>query len=225
MPAGCPPPRTRGRRDPRADGTRRGRWPREPMPLGPWAICLVPLPPAAIKRVAVDIESHAAGRAAARSRRLRFERAQVDRASLGLRRAACLVCAQPAVECIRLGRHRPEPRSAPPRGVLLLRVLAAGRLRPRRARRARPDAQARPRRPARQRVAPGPVVRATWRGRSTCCRPTSTNCSAWTTRPTSARRRRRASGRSAGWSTPSGRTPTRGTSSWPASCCSPPGRP
>ena len=73
--------------------------------LGPWAIFRTTLPAEVVKRIAVDRES---ARPSGRLLDLDVydDGRQVDRASLGLPPRTCLVCDEPAVECIRLGEAR-----------------------------------------------------------------------------------------------------------------------
>ncbi len=92
--------------------------------LGPFAIFSVGLPPDAVKRTTIDIEtSLPAGRL------LDLDvygppGRQVDRAAIGAPARPCLVCDCPAVECIRLSRHPAEDLSAAV-ARLLLRGLAS----------------------------------------------------------------------------------------------------
>lgn len=73
--------------------------------LGPYAILGVDGDPSAVKRRCVDLES---GQPASRLIDLDVyarDGAQVGRAALGLAARSCLVCDQPAVDCMRTGRH------------------------------------------------------------------------------------------------------------------------
>ena len=75
--------------------------------LGPCFIGVSPVPPRDAKRAAVAAE---AGLASGRLLDIDVyapDGAQVDRAALGLPPRPCLVCAEPARECILLGRHGP----------------------------------------------------------------------------------------------------------------------
>lgn len=73
--------------------------------LGPYAIFVLELPCEEVKRICVGIET------ALPSARLldldvySSEGVQIDRKRLGLLSRGCLVCAQPAVECMRTKRH------------------------------------------------------------------------------------------------------------------------
>jgi len=73
--------------------------------LGPFALLLVAAAPEAVKAACLAIEG---SRPAARLVDLDVHAssgAAVDRAALGLPPRPCLLCAEPARECIRLGRH------------------------------------------------------------------------------------------------------------------------
>lgn len=75
--------------------------------LGPYAIFTSARPADAIKRAAVQIEE---GLPSGRLLDIDVHAAdgrQVDRASLGLPPRRCLVCDEPAADCIRTSRHSP----------------------------------------------------------------------------------------------------------------------
>ena len=101
--------------------------------LGPYAALLAAAPPEDAKRAAVGAE------AAAPARRLididvyDQEGLAVDRARLGIPQRPCLVCSEPARECIAAGRHGAgalagavQELLAPLRPAALARRLAAG---------------------------------------------------------------------------------------------------
>jgi holo-ACP synthase len=73
--------------------------------LGPFALFLAPLAAEAAKRLAIAVEQ---GEPAGRLLDIDvFDAAgrPVDRASLGLPPRSCLICPEPALACIRAGRH------------------------------------------------------------------------------------------------------------------------
>lgn len=76
--------------------------------LGPWAAFSVRLPPDAVKRATIDIESTLPAGRLLDLDVYTADGQQVDRASLGLAPRACLACDRPAVECMRLVRHSPD---------------------------------------------------------------------------------------------------------------------
>ncbi|MGA2079462.1 MAG: triphosphoribosyl-dephospho-CoA synthase [Holophaga sp.] len=103
--------------------------------LGPYLIGVSAAPPVQAKGAAVGVE---AGLASGRLLDLDVyapDGTQVDRPALGLPPRPCLVCAEPARECILLGRHRPGElddrvdallaRWRPAPGAVDPRVLAA----------------------------------------------------------------------------------------------------
>jgi holo-ACP synthase CitX len=76
-------------------------------PAGPFVLLAVAAPPAQVKRLAVAIEE-----AAPVARLLDLDvydgaGRPVDRAALGLPPRACLLCPEPARECLRAARHPP----------------------------------------------------------------------------------------------------------------------
>lgn len=76
--------------------------------LGPYAIMGIDLEPQAVKKECIALES---GHVYARLVDIDVYSAdgrQIDRGSLGLPTRTCLLCAQPAVECIRAKRHSYE---------------------------------------------------------------------------------------------------------------------
>jgi holo-ACP synthase CitX len=80
--------------------------------LGPWAILACREAPASAKARCVGIE---ASLPAGRLMDLDVydgEGRQVDRRALGLPPRRCLVCDEPAVDCIRLARHAPSDLNA-----------------------------------------------------------------------------------------------------------------
>ncbi len=92
--------------------------------LGPWAVLASSFAPAVTKRAAIDLEATLPAGRLLDLDVYDSSGAQIDRASLGVPARTCLVCARPAVECIRVGRHSAgEVGDAARR--LLLRVLAA----------------------------------------------------------------------------------------------------
>jgi len=74
---------------------------------GPFHLAASAAAPAAAKRAAMAIEVGPSGRLLDLDV-YAPDGVQVDRALLGLPPRPCLVCAEPAQECIRLGRHTPE---------------------------------------------------------------------------------------------------------------------
>jgi triphosphoribosyl-dephospho-CoA synthase len=74
---------------------------------GPFHLAASAAAPAAAKRAAMAIEAGPSGRLLDLDV-YAPDGVQVDRALLGLPPRPCLVCAEPARECIRLGRHSPE---------------------------------------------------------------------------------------------------------------------
>ncbi len=112
-------------------------------PLGPFLLAESSAPPEQLKRAALALEE---GLPAGRLLDLdvyRPDGTQADRAALGLPPRPCLVCPQPAMDCMRLGRHgeadllhrvdallaplAPAPALVPP--VRLAASLARGTLR------------------------------------------------------------------------------------------------
>ena len=75
--------------------------------LGPYHIAASAVPPRDAKRAAVDLEHGLEGGRLLDVDVYGADGLQVDRAALGLPPRPCLVCARPAVECMRLGRHDP----------------------------------------------------------------------------------------------------------------------
>jgi holo-ACP synthase CitX len=91
--------------------------------LGPWALFRTSRPSADAKRAAVEVESHhPAGRLLDLD--VYDGGLQVDRASLDMPPRACLVCEEPAVECIRLKRHHAEELARAVEQLLGLRKAA-----------------------------------------------------------------------------------------------------
>lgn len=76
--------------------------------LGPYHIAACAATPRDAKRAAVELEAGLAGGRLLDVDIYGADGVQVDRAALGLPPRPCLVCAQPAGECIRLGRHAPD---------------------------------------------------------------------------------------------------------------------
>lgn len=75
-------------------------------PLGPFLLAESSAPPEQLKRAALALEQ---GNHAGRLLDLdvyRPDGTQADRAALGLSPRPCLLCPEPAVDCMRLGRHR-----------------------------------------------------------------------------------------------------------------------
>jgi len=73
--------------------------------LGPYAILGSEMEPAALKRICIGLESVAPYARLLDADVYDVKGAAVDRATLGLPPRSCLLCAAPARECIRLGRH------------------------------------------------------------------------------------------------------------------------
>jgi holo-ACP synthase CitX len=73
--------------------------------LGPFAILGSETEPATLKRICIGLESVAPCARLIDADVYDSQGAAVDRAALGLAPRSCLVCAAPARECIRLGRH------------------------------------------------------------------------------------------------------------------------
>lgn len=73
--------------------------------LGPWALARAEADPGALKEVALSVET-----ALPAARLLDIDvygpgGAPLDRSSLGLPQRPCLLCPEPARQCMRLGRH------------------------------------------------------------------------------------------------------------------------
>jgi triphosphoribosyl-dephospho-CoA synthase len=73
--------------------------------LGPFRLAQASASPGAAKRIAVTLEARDPAGRLLDIDVYRLDGTQVDRASLGLEPRACLLCVQPAGECIRLQRH------------------------------------------------------------------------------------------------------------------------
>ena len=89
-----------------------------PDALGPFHVALCDLPPREAKYLAMALEQ---GHPASRLLDLDVyapDGSQVDRAALGLPPRACLLCEEPAVDCIRLRRHAPEELRRHAEGLL-----------------------------------------------------------------------------------------------------------
>jgi holo-ACP synthase CitX len=92
--------------------------------LGPWATFGTALPPAAAKRAAIDMETTLPAGRVLDIDVYDSTGSQTDRASLGLPARSCVICASPAAECMRVGRHTADDVGAAA-AELLLRVLAS----------------------------------------------------------------------------------------------------
>ena len=73
--------------------------------LGPFHLAYSSAPPEAVKRAAVALEAKDPAGRLLDIDVYRTDGSQVDRARLGLPQRACLLCAEPARECIRVQRH------------------------------------------------------------------------------------------------------------------------
>jgi holo-ACP synthase CitX len=76
--------------------------------LGPFELWSAPGAAAEVKRRCITVEGAAPAARLVDLDVYSPEGLQVDRASLALPARACLCCAEPARDCIRAGRHRPE---------------------------------------------------------------------------------------------------------------------
>jgi holo-ACP synthase CitX len=76
--------------------------------LGPFELWSAPGAAAEVKRRCIAVEGAAPAARLVDLDVYSPEGTQVDRASLALPARACLCCADPARDCIRAGRHRPE---------------------------------------------------------------------------------------------------------------------
>ena len=73
--------------------------------LGPYAIMGLDMEPVAIKNRCISLETSHPGARLIDLDVYSASGIQIDRSSLDLPRRTCLVCNQPAVECIRTKRH------------------------------------------------------------------------------------------------------------------------
>ncbi|MDM7914638.1 MAG: citrate lyase holo-[acyl-carrier protein] synthase [Candidatus Eisenbacteria bacterium] len=77
-------------------------------PLGPYAAVACPGDPSLVKRAAVEIEGTLPGGRLLDLDVYDRKGRALDRTALALPQRSCLVCREPARECIRAGRHSPE---------------------------------------------------------------------------------------------------------------------
>jgi len=96
---------------------------------GPFRLAVSAAAPEAAKRAALALENGPSGRLLDLDV-YAPDGVQVDRALLGLPPRPCLVCARPAGECIRLGRHAPEELRGRVDALLRPWLPARGLLRP-----------------------------------------------------------------------------------------------
>jgi holo-ACP synthase CitX len=86
--------------------------------LGPYAGIACPDSPAAVKRAAVLVEGAVRGGRLLDVDVYDAKGRAYSRVKLGLAPRRCLVCAEPALECIRVGRHTPEELEEAVRGLI-----------------------------------------------------------------------------------------------------------